>query len=156
MKKILLIAATVLSSSAALADGFVCHADEQDLKIKVYNHTRAEDGTRNAAVMVISDKTVQAGRKTIARFTGVNETLGSKGAVYTADVDLRFTDSARKGENIGGTKLGSLDSIVLDIEFSYAQPLAHGDTAPGQLTLVKRTGGVIVLDVECERYLKGE
>jgi hypothetical protein len=155
MKKMILVMAAVMaSSSAAFADGFVCETRSQDLNVKVYNHTAPEYGTRNAAVMVVSDPSVSHGRKTIARFTSVNGRITNKGAFYVADVDLRYKDSKRKGELIGGTKLGELDKIVLDVDFSYSRPIANGEEVRGMLSLNKRNGQVIDLAVDCYRYLK--
>src|SRR5690606_26877325 len=98
--------------------------------------------------------TVQYGRKTIARFDADNSVLNNSGATYGAKVDLRYSDSTRSGENIGGTKLGQLDMIYLDIDFSYGRPVEAGEIVEGVLTLVKRNGQEIELDVDCERYLK--
>jgi hypothetical protein len=97
---------------------------------------------------------VGAGKKTIARFTGTNETLTNVGASYEATVDLRFNDSNLAGRNIGGTKLGMLKTIALDIDFSYSTPLAAGETVDGTLTLIKRNGEELTHKVECTRYLK--
>lgn len=144
---------TLISSTVAMADGFVC-TSESGLNLKVYNHTDANAGTRTASVLVISDSSIGGGSKTIARFTDVKGTLSSSSQVYTANVDLRFTDSSRKGELIGGTKLGQLDQIVLAVDFSYTQPMADGEQTSAQLTLVKRNGDEIVENVNCIRYLK--
>src|SRR3989338_1707434 len=109
MKKIIFVMAAVMASStAAFADGFVCETRAQDLNVKVYNNTNPELGTRTAAVMVLSDPSVSHGRKTIARFQNSNGLISNTGAHYEAKVDLRYNDSARKGELIGGTKLGQL------------------------------------------------
>ena len=155
MKNIIFVMAAVMAtSSAAFADGFVCETRAQDLNVKVYNNTKAENGTRNAAVMVVSDPSVTYGRKTIARFTDVNGTISSKGAYYTANVDLRFNDSSRKGELIGGTKLGELDTIELAVDFNYSRPIADGEEVRGTLLLNKRNGQTIEKALDCVRYLK--
>ncbi len=148
------LAATLAITGSARADGFTCKTVEGDLKIKVYNHTQPEDGTRNVAVMVLSDPAIGLGRKTIARFLDINETLTSLGATYEANVDLRFNDSGRKGELVAGTKLGQLKTIVLDLEYSYNQPVRTGAVLPGTLELIKRDGSTISRDLECTRYLK--
>lgn len=153
MKNAIIALLTVISSTVALADGFVC-TSESGLNLKVYNHTDAAQGTRTASVMVISDSNVGAGNKTIAKFTDVKGTLNSQSQVYTADVDLRFSDSNRKGELIGGTKLGQLAQIELAIDFSYSQPLNNGEETSAALTLTKRNGEKIVENVNCVRYLK--
>lgn len=146
----------LMAATPAFADGFRCNTVFGDLNVKVYNHTQPEEGTRNVATMIISDPSVQYGRKTIAKFSDINNTLSSKSAVYEAKVDLRFVDSRRGGENIGGTKLAELKKIIVDVDFSYANPVEDEAELPGTLTLVKRDGEELSSDLDCVRYLKGE
>jgi hypothetical protein len=150
------LVALSISAATAHADGFVCRTESDDLVIHAYNQTHASEGTRNAAVMVISDPKVRPGRRTIARFTDANETLTNIGASYESTVDLRFNDSKLKGRNIGGTKLGHLKSIVLDVDFSYVAPVADLDVLSGSLTLLKRDGQTIAQAVNCVRHLKSD
>lgn len=154
--KVLLSLVTVLFAINAQADGFKCQTVEGDLNIQVYNQTQASEGTRNVAVMVLSSPLVQEGRQTIARFTSTNETVAQKGATYVAAVDLRFNDSARKGELLGGTKLGYLKHIVLAVDFTYDVPVAEGEVLTGTVSFLKRNGEESFQVVECVRYLKGE
>lgn len=141
-------------SASAQADGFNCQTEDGSINVKLINHTSPEAGTRVAAVMVLSDTAVAHGRKTIARFTDVNGVLESRSSRYEANVDLRFNDSARKGELILGTKLGQLDTVIADIDFSYAAPVAAGEEVEGKLVLVKRDGSRIKSALTCSRYLK--
>lgn len=143
-----------LSSTSAMADGFVCDSEEAGLRVKAFNHTSPDVGTRNSAVMILSDLNVGAGNKTIAKFTDATEKLWNSAALYVAKVDLRYVDSRRKGELIAGTKLGFIDTIALDVDFRYSQPVAHGDEMEGTLEITKRNGEVIKLDLACTRYLK--
>jgi hypothetical protein len=154
MKKLIAIAMVMGSATSAYADGFKCETRSGDLNVKVYNSTSASEGTRNGAVMIISDATVQAGRKTIASFSNTKKTLTNSGAHYVANVDLRVVESRRQGELIGGTKLGQLDTIELAVEFKYNKPVAAGEMVAGTLTLTKRNGETIDLDLDCARYLK--
>ena len=151
----LLIGSMMVMSTAAFADGFVC-SSESGLNVKVYNKTSAEEGTRNAGVMIISDSNVSDGKKTIARFQADNGVLNNAGASYAADVDLRFNDSNLKGRNIGGTKFGFLKQINLDVDFLYSQPVEKGATLKGTLTLIKRNGDSNEIELTCTRYLKAE
>ncbi|GIL17748.1 MAG: hypothetical protein BroJett040_14990 [Oligoflexia bacterium] len=152
MKSVLTIA-TLLVGSMAFADGFVC-TSESGLNVKVFHHTQPEMGTRTAAIMVISDSQVGGGNKTIAKFTDVKGTLSSSHLTYVGNVDLRFADSRKKGELIGGTKLGQLDTIELDVNFSYMNPLENGELTEATLTLNKRNGDQIIEAAQCVRYLK--
>ena len=152
----LTIVALAAFSASAYADGFGCQTTDGSLNVKIYNHVQPTDGTRNGAVMVLSDPSVMGGRKTIARFTDVNGRLDNRSSVYTADVDLRYNDSSRKGELILGTKLGYVDTITADIDFSYASPVEDGAEMGGKLVIAKRDGSKIRADLACVRYLKGE
>src|SRR4051812_1738186 len=65
MKYTMIALGLLLAATAAHADGFECQTVDQDLNIKVYNHTSPSEGTRVASVMVLSDPSVSAGKKTI-------------------------------------------------------------------------------------------
>ena len=162
MNKSTLTAIAMISAaflgSAAFADGFVCENQDAKLRVKVYHQTQPAMGTRNAAVMVVSDPTVGQGHKTFARFSSDNSLLTSKSATYTGNVDLRFNDTGLKGKNIGGTKLGELDKIILTVAYSFDAPVANGTPLEGDVVLVRRAGsnGDINIPVSCIRYLKGE
>lgn len=154
MKTTFMILGLALASTSAKADGFVCESKRENLVVRVYNHTQPQAGTRNGAVMVLSDSSVNAGNKTIARFSEVNGTLENEGVIYTATVDHRFNDSGRKGELVAGTNIGALKTIVLDLAFNYFYPLAADEYVRGDMVLVKRNGDKIQVALDCERYLK--
>ena len=153
MKNTMIALLTLVTSTVVFADGFNC-TSESGLNIKVYNHVDANKGTRTGSVMVISDSSVGAGNKTIAKMSDVKGTMSSKNEVYTAKVDLRFTDSSHKGELIAGTKLGMLETIKLSIDFSFAAPVKAGEQVDALLVLTKRNQSQIVENVSCVRYLK--
>ena len=147
------VALTTLSS-AAHADGFNCQTADGSLNVKIYNNTDPQVGTRVGAVMVVSDPAISDGHKTIARFTDTNGRLESRCSVYVANVDLRFNDSSLKGRNILGTKLGNIDTITADVDFSYEAPVAAEQEVSGKLTIARRSGSPIEADLTCSRYLK--
>lgn len=152
MKAIITIV-TFFMSATVLASGFKCHTTNGDLDIAVYNHTQPSEGTRNAAIMVISDPSVKAGNKTVARFTDAENTLGRTGTKYFANVDERF-NNIPKGEYLSGTRIDYLQTIILDIEFDYADVLAADEITEGWLILVRENGSQIKRKVMCSRYLK--
>jgi hypothetical protein len=153
MKNVIILIAALFTSTA-FADGFVCQSNDGVLKVKAYNHVHAAKGTRTAAVMIVSDNTIQHGNKTIAKFDSVEGLLDNSGAEFVAQVDLRFNNTGRKGELIGGTKLGQLDSMILSVPFSYGSPVEAGEELDSTLILVKRDGSKIAIDMTCARYLK--
>lgn len=154
MKKMMLIAVMMMTGSFAQADGFECVTQSGDLVLKIFNQTNPNLGTRSAAVMVVSDPAIQYGNRTVARFTAQAGTLASYQLAYVANVDLRYSDSGRRGENLLGTKLGQLKRIMVALDFSYARPVAHGAIVKGTLSWVKRTGEEDFTGLVCRRYLK--
>lgn len=152
MKK--LIIALALLSTSAYADGFKCQTITEDLNIKVFNQVQPELGTRNPAVMVLSNPAVNVGRKAIAVLRAPKTLTTDAGMKYVGRVDLRFKESRRKGELILGTKLGYVKTIELDLDFSYGSPVALDDTVLGTITINKRNGDQIFEEVTCSRYLK--
>jgi hypothetical protein len=152
LKMFLVVWAFLLNSYAAFGDGFICHSMDMELGITVYNQVRRELGTRNAAVMILSDETVESPDKTIAVFR--DSTLSSKSLKYTAKVDMRFRESSRGGELIAGTKLAELRTVVLVVDFVYGKRLSAGDEVDAIAHLNKRDGEQISLDMVCSRYLK--
>lgn len=156
MKKLAMILIAVLGTSAAQADGFVCENEEGTLRAAIYNQTNPLKGTRNAAQLVLSNPSIGEGNKTIATFSAGNGLLENTASNYTAKVDLRFAGTTRSGELIGGTKLGYVDQIELNIVHNVLQPLAEGQLTYGYLVLSKRNGDVLTHTLICSRYLKGE
>lgn len=159
MKNSILAVMVLGMASVAQADGFICEAQDSGLSIKIFNKTQPTDGTRVAAVMVISDPAINTPNKTIVKFSSENENLEYQGyGKFEAQVDLRYNDSARKGENIAGTKLGQLKTIVLDLRFAYTTDstilAAIANEVPGRITYNKRNGEVRSEKVSCSRYLK--
>lgn len=144
----------LMASTAARADGFRCETPEGTLRVRIHNQVRAEEGTRNGAVMVLSDALVGQGRRTIARFEQADGLLSNTGSRYTGTVDLRFNDTGRKGERILGTRLGELRFVDVVVDFSYAEPVSAGEQVAGEIHLTKRNGAVISAPLRCSRYLK--
>lgn len=141
-------------SGAAMADGFICDTLDGQYTMKVYNHTSPSQGTRNGAILILSDNTIRTGRKTVATFDGENTLWDREGAVYVANVDLRYKNSGRAGENVLGTKLGMIDTIKLNIAFHYNSPVKAGQELDAQIVVTKRNGQKGKTAAVCSRYLK--
>jgi len=156
-------AVSILAANSAKADGFKCEGANTGLSVKVFNHVQPADGTRSAAVMILSDTYVNSPNKTIAKFTDENHTLAYKGyGLFEAKVDLRYIESSKKGENVAGTKLGQLKNINLQLyashghKFTYdiASVFKNKEIMDAQLTYVKRNGEVREEKAICARYTK--
>ena len=163
MKTTLVLAVLVAFTNinTAKADGFKCEGATSGVSVKVYNHTQPTDGTRTAAIMIVSDPT--AG--TLAKFTDGNNTLAYLGnGLFQAKVDLRYNESNKKDAVVAGTKLADLKNINLQVYsqkgfgFGYdvAKMFANGQTLDATLTYLNRNGETLEEKANCTRYLKND
>jgi hypothetical protein len=157
--KFLLISVLSFVSSLALADGFTCLTRGGDLQIQVLNNTSKSRGTRTASIMILSDPTVAEGYQTISRFSAQDGTLETDhatadGLLYSATVDLRFSESGAAGEYLLGTRLGEVDGLILKIDFTYGDNLKNGESTKGFVKVIKHNGDEIKRFATCTRYLK--
>ena len=152
--KSLILALVMMVAAQAQADGFECYSEESSLRVKIYNHTQPEKGTRNEAIVILSDSDISHGRKTIATFSDAQGLFRGSSSVYVGKVDLRFNSTGRKGEAILGTKLGELAEVIVRIDFSYANPLANGEEVDAWVGAIKRNGDSVGENMVCARYLK--
>lgn len=118
--------------------------------------------------MVASDPTVAPENSEIARFEAAEGLLSNSDTLVVAHVDLRNPKTGRKGERIGGTVLGALKLIMLDLDVDLfelnASAVAAGGVATAgapvetlgvpakfsaQATYFKRNGDQHVQDLDC-------
>lgn len=140
--------------TSARADGFQCESVDGRIHAKVYNHTSPRAGTRKAAIFILSDATNTYGDRTIASFKSTPGELKSYGALYVIDIANTDLEEETLESRILGTPLGELDSMEMNVLFSYGTPLAFGVEVEGTLTLVKRDGSSTGMKLVCTRYLK--
>ncbi len=152
--KALFLLAIALAPAAALADGFRCETVNDSLIVKVYNNVNPEIGTRVPAKIIVSDSRREFGNKTIATFDGANGLIESKGAKYDVNVDGRFSGSSRGGEDIAGTKLKFVKTLLVRVDYSYDRPVRDGDQVRGYAVIIKTNGERIARELTCARYLK--
>jgi hypothetical protein len=138
-------------SGVARADGFLCGTDDRELNITVYHDTKSDEGTRNMAVMILSDPDQPKDQQTIARFDDSNAQLSTQGTDYVAQID--DTSSRQADIYVSSLPLSNIRSVDLNVAFSYTDPASNGQTMPGVLT-IEATSGTITKDVSCVRYLK--
>lgn len=140
--------------SGAHADGFQCESVDGRINAKVFNETNPRAGTRNAAIMVLSDATETFGERTIATFEPEAGVLKNYGAIYVVDVANSETETGTLRAPILDMTIGDLASIEVNVAFSYGAPVAFGTRVDGKLILTARDGKLTELKLVCTRYLK--
>lgn len=156
MKSVILMAVlSVVTIAQAQADGFKCEGEKYGTSIKVYNNTQPVKGTRNVAVMVVSDLSREAGDKTIATFSDTQGLASSNGTEYKAKVDHRFK-TVQVGKEIAGMDISELYGIKLSINFNYTldTPSSKGDLYSAVATYTDANGSRKFENMTCSRYLK--
>lgn len=144
---------TLVSASASALDGYICKSVDEDVIVKVVLSPKSpgqSESTRRAQVMVVSAPLLSKGRQTVARFQAIEGMLSSAGSVFVGYVDPRHPDTRQKGKRIGGTTLGQLKQLVLDIDFSPEYRAARGAIPLSALVIyTKRTGEDLIQEFDC-------
>lgn len=160
LSQTLLLAATALVSlSNAWGSGFDCTSVDEDLQIRVVFTPIHPDGSHReprVKEMTVLDPNLTAPFQHVATFLAADGLLTNEGGNIEAVVDLRFPGSARAGERIGGTKLGSLKTVTLDIDFSYTEPSNDGAHYAAQAVYLKRNGESLEQDFDCVLFMDSE
>lgn len=109
----------------------------------------------HALAMRVSDPTVSVEWQEIAFFDVQDEQLESKVEVdivrVVGRVDLRNPLTGRKGERVGGTVLGALNSITVDLDIDFRQTSTPRKRHAGLVTYLKKNGEDFVQDLDCRR-----
>ncbi|HVK60759.1 MAG TPA: hypothetical protein VM432_04375 [Bdellovibrionales bacterium] len=156
LKNILLLASIVSMAPNAFASGFNCTSVDQDTMIEVVFTPIHPDGSHReprVKQMTVSDPNVTEPFRHIATFLASDGLLTNEGGSIEAIVDLRFPGSSRKGERLGGTKLGALKTITLNIDFTYTEPTSNGAHYAAEATYVKRNGEEFQQDFDCVLFM---
>lgn len=109
----------------------------------------------HALAMRVSDPTVSVQLQEIAFFDVQDQQLESKvedGVVRVIGrVDLKNPLTGRKGERVGGTVLGALGSITVDLDIDFQQTSTPRKRHAGLVTYLKKNGEDFVQDLDCRR-----
>lgn len=139
-------------ATPAFADGFVCEAPAENINIRVFNRTDPGQGTRNVAVMVVSDPSLPFGKRTVARFEADEGRVSNVGTVYTAVMNPQPMVISK---TIAGMRLAQIQEVLLRVDFKYRRPVEHGTIVGAVLELYNINGDQLWVDMDCARYLKG-
>lgn len=122
---------------------------DRNERMDVFFDTLAEGAA--ATQLVILDPTVSKRRQHVATFAaadGLLKTYGSnRSLTVEASVDTSLPSSSRRGERLGGTTLGSLATVKLEIDGRGL--LVAGSTFAAQATYVKNIGESLTQDFDC-------
>ncbi len=113
----------------------------------------------HALAMRVSDPTVSPVYEEIALFDVQDRQLTSEVGGSAASpvvrvvglVDLKNPLTGRKGERVGGTVLGALHSITVDLDIDFDQVSTPRKRHAGLVTYLKKNGEDLTQDLDCRR-----
>ncbi len=153
MKLIAIIFAFLLAPMAAHADGFVCLSVDEATRIDVYlSGLDTQSPEPRATKLVVSDPNRTPRYRHIATFEAEEGVLETSGTQIHGIVDLLKKGTSRAGERIGGTKLGLLAGILLDIDVTYQEPIEVGVRYSAEVAYVKHSGQELRQDFDCTLF----
>jgi hypothetical protein len=149
--------ATTFLSSAAQAHGFVCTSLEQNTQIEIHLTgtgalTRDSQDYRpalRAKLMIVKDITLNPKRQLVAKFSSKDGLLRTKESSFIGRIDPKHPDTSNAGKRIGGTRLGLLETITVEIDYSFQEKVSQGVRLAGQVTYSKTNGDELAEDFEC-------
>jgi hypothetical protein len=158
---------TILFSSTALAHGFVCTSLEQITQIEIHltgtgsltpdvqpQDAQAQDfqdyrPSPRGKLMIVKDITLAPKRQLVATFSAKEGLLRTKDTSFIGRVDPKHPDTNNAGKRIGGTRLGQLETITVEIDYSFQEKVPQGVRLAGQVTYSKTNGDDLAEDFEC-------
>lgn len=138
---------------AKAVDGYICKSVDEDVVVKLVLAPKLPSQTeenRTADMMIVSSPLLSSGRQTIARFRAKEGMLNSAGSVFVGFVDLRHPDTSQKGKRIGGTTLGQLKAVILDIDYAPEyRSVRRGLPLSAQVIYSRRKGNDLIQEFDC-------
>jgi hypothetical protein len=111
-----------------------------------------EEGGLNEAPtaldMFVYDPTVSEANSLIAHFDSEDGLLNNTNGVLVGYIDPKNPKTGRKGERIGGTRLGALRSVMLDLNIDLISKRSR-KAYSGQAIYLKKNGDQLVQDLTC-------
>jgi len=151
---IIALAALIITTTAH-ADGFRCLTQDHKIKATVYDNVQPAKGTRNGAIMILSQASQDSDKSTLAVFRGDNGSLTNRGPVYTGNVDMRFAEvNQALANDEAPINMADMSQIILNIDYNMNSPVPAGEVVTGLITFNKRSGPPSTESVICTRYLK--
>lgn len=147
--------AVSLDSALNAPRSLICVSVDQNVRIEIAYSTSSQVSSSalgSVESMAVIDPTVSERHQLVAKFVandGQWRVLDAHDNTITAYVDLRYPGSSRKGERIGGTVLGALEMIQVDLDFTYRDWIDSGARLSAVVTYGKRNGEKLHQDFDC-------
>jgi hypothetical protein len=135
----------LIAARPAMAAGVLCENLDQTEQIEV----RYSSDFLVAEIMIFRDLLHLPENQHIATFMAEDQLLVTEDTVIHARVDLTNPKSSRKGERIGGTRLGALSRIVFESNFSSTSLPEPGHLFSAEVIYQKRNGHILKQDFDC-------
>jgi hypothetical protein len=141
----------VVSISAAMADGFDCESKAENIKIRVENHRKASEGTRNVEFMTLENLDNVNSKLRLDQNQG---SLRNRSTYYFAKIDLRFAQIRNSTLEVFSQALTDFETIYLNVDFSYGRPVSGGTKVRAEFSAIERDSKELLkFPLICERIV---
>lgn len=127
-----------------------CLGTDGDVKFEV-QVDRARARYPKALAMRVSDPNVSLSRQEIAFFDAKDGLLTTDGNQFTGHVSDAHPLTGRRGERIGGTLLGALEQVTLEVDIDFTEEPSARKRHAAVVTYMKKNGEELVQDLDCRR-----
>jgi hypothetical protein len=127
-----------------------CLGIDGDVKFEV-QVDRTKPSFPIALAMRVSDPNVSEERQEIAFFDAQDGMLSTNGNEFVGHVSDFHPLTSRRGERIGGTVLGALKQVALEVEIDFTQEPGPRKRHAAMATYLKKNGEELVQDLDCRR-----
>jgi hypothetical protein len=129
----------------------ICEGVDGEVRFEMLLEIPNETESPQALAMRVSDPNVSEKRTEIAMFESSEGLLNNNGGVLIGYVDLSNPKTGRKGERVGGTTLGQLRSVMVNLDIDFNSNLVIGKRYSAQAVYLKKIGEELVQDLDCVR-----
>jgi hypothetical protein len=147
-----LASASLVASLSLAAPGeplmILCDSLDGDTHFQVELDEGGPDEAPTALDMYAYDPTVSEPHSIIAHFDAEDGLLNNTNGVLVGYVDPKNPKTGRKGERIGGTRLGALRSVMLDLNIDLIAKRSR-KAYSGQAIYLKKNGDQLLQDLTC-------
>jgi hypothetical protein len=128
-----LILTLFLNPTLVFADSFNCDSSPvEHLHVRVQNNVEASQGTRTAAILLVTDNEATFGSRTLVSVKKITQ----NGAFWTVDTSL--SPSGTPGQKLGNFERNEVSKVQLYLPtFDYNEANKDGEEYTGHLFLFK-------------------
>lgn len=133
---------------------FTCTSVDENMVIEAFDVVEGAGAGAfvEASGMRVLNPTLEQERRFVAEFRADDGVLSVSDNALVGQVDAEKARLGAPGKRVGGTRLGLLRTISLEIDLSYADRVGGSAVYSGHAIYLKRNGQTFEEDFDCVRH----